>query len=81
VWGSNLKRAGVGPIELTENGEIRLRINDFVLLDGTYDLTVAISDLSETHEYDHWDRRIRFDVRQGRIRDEGLVYIKGLWEV
>jgi ABC-2 type transport system ATP-binding protein len=81
MWGSNLKRAGVGPIELTENGEIRLRINDFVLLDGTYDLTVAISDLSETHEYDHWDRRIRFDVRQGRIRDEGLVYIKGLWEV
>jgi ABC-type polysaccharide/polyol phosphate transport system ATPase subunit len=81
VWGSNLKRAGVGPVELTENGEIRLRINDFVLLDGTYDLTVAISDLSETHEYDHWDRRIRFDVRQGRIRDEGLVYIKGLWEV
>lgn len=81
IWGSNLKRTGIGPVALGESGEIRLRIDDLMLLDGTYDLTVAISDLSETHEYDHWDRRVRFDVRQGKIRDEGIMYIKGIWEV
>lgn len=81
IWGSNLKRAGIGPIALAGSGEIGLRIEDFVLLDGTYDLTVAISDLSETHEYDHWDRRVRFDVRQGKIRDEGLVFLKANWQL
>lgn len=81
IWGSNLKRAGIGPIALAESGAIGLRIEDFVLLDGTYDLTVAISDLSETNEYDHWDRRVRFDVRQGKIRDEGLVFLKANWQL
>lgn len=79
VWGSNMKRVRQDPAPLSQNGTIGLQIENLPLLDGTYDLTLAMSDMSETHEYDHWDRRVRFEVRQGRIRDEGLAYIKGTW--
>jgi ABC-2 type transport system ATP-binding protein len=79
VWGSNMKRVGQDPALLSGSGTIGLQIDHLPLLDGTYDLTLAMSDMSETHEYDHWDRRVRFEVRQGRIRDEGLAYVKGTW--
>lgn len=79
IWGSNTKRVGLAPLVLSDNGIVTLHFEQFDLLDGTYDLTIAISDLSEIHEYDHWDRRIRFEVKQGRIRDEGVAYLKGDW--
>lgn len=79
VWGSNMKRAGHPPVILRESGTIRLEIEHFDVLDGTYELTVQVSDRSETHVYDHWEKRIRFDVSQGRIRDEGVVYLQGHW--
>ena len=37
------------------------------LLEGVYDLTVALTDHTEIHPYDHWERRIRFEVRQYRV--------------
>ena len=41
------------------------------LLEGVYDLTVALTDHTEMHPYDHWERRIRFEVRQYRSYDVG----------
>lgn len=79
VWGSNMKRAGHAPVSLAKSGVIRLEISELNLLDGTYDLTVQLSDNSETHVYDHWEKRIRFEVTQGRIRDEGVAYLLGMW--
>ena len=38
-------------------------------------LTVAVTDHTEAHPYDHWERRIRFEVRQTNIYDVGSVYM------
>lgn len=79
VWGSNMKRAGNPPAQLKNSGSIRLNVAEFNLLDGTYDLTIQISDMSETQVFDHWEKRLRFDVTQGRIRDEGVAFLRGTW--
>lgn len=79
VWGSNTKRAGLGPLVLDGSETLIFDIDDVPLLDGTYDLTVAVSDMSETNEFDHWDRMVRFEVRQGRNPDEGVVVMRGTW--
>ncbi len=47
------------------------------LLEGVYDLTVALTDHTEMHPYDHWERRIRFEVRQYRRTTPGVVHIPG----
>ena len=51
------------------------------LLEGVYDLTVALSDHTEMHPYDHWERRIRFEVRQYRSYDVGVVHIPAEWTI
>ena len=79
VWGSNTKRMGFQPATLRDSGTISLTIPELPVLAGTYDLTVFLTDQHETHEYDHWDRRIRFDVVQYKTFDEGLIHIEGNW--
>jgi ABC-2 type transport system ATP-binding protein len=73
IWGTNTKRRGVlvGPVH--GPGYIDIEIDQFPLLSGTYDLTIALTDSSEVHSFDHWEKGLRFDVSQGRIFDEGLV--------
>jgi len=66
---------------LTGTGHIDLEIDSLPLLEGTYDLTIAFSDFSEIHEFDHWERRIRFDVYQHGIYDEGLVLPPAKWKL
>ena len=79
MWGSNTKRRGIVIPTLTGTGYIDLEIESLPLLEGTYDLTVALSDMSEIHEYDHWERRTRFNVNQHGIFDEGLVHPSSMW--
>jgi ABC-2 type transport system ATP-binding protein len=79
MWGSNTKRRGIVIPTLTGTGYIDLKIESLPLLEGTYDLTVALSDMSEIHEYDHWERRTRFNVYQHGIFDEGLVHPTSAW--
>ena len=79
VWGSNTKRMGFQPATLNNSGTITLNIPELPILAGTYDLTVALSDQHETYEYDHWERRVRFDVVQYNSFDEGLIQIEASW--
>ena len=79
IWGTNTRRSGVKIPEMKGIGHVDLVIDDLPLLNGTYDLTVAISDQAEVHPYDHWDKRIRFDVHQDDLHDEGLVTITSHW--
>ena len=79
MWGSNTKRRGIVIPILTGTGYIDLEIESLPLLEGTYDMTVAFSDMSEIHEYDHWERRTRFNVNQHGIFDEGLVAVNSHW--
>jgi len=79
VWGSNTKRMGFQPATLNNSGTVTLNIPDLPILSGTYDLTVALTDQHETYEYDHWERRVRFDVVQYNSFDEGLIQIQANW--
>ena len=75
VWGWNTRRAGKTIGRLDGPARVDLSIPTLPLLEGVYDLTVALSDHTEMHPYDHWERRIRFEVRQYRSYDVGVVHI------
>jgi ABC-type polysaccharide/polyol phosphate transport system ATPase subunit len=79
VWGCNTKRRNVRIEHLSNNGQVEIQIPALPLLEGTYELTVAFSDLTEVHEFDHWEKRIRFDVRQHDIFEEGLITVASNW--
>ncbi len=81
VWGANTKRRATFISRISGPGHIDVEIPALPILEGTYELTVAISDQSEIHAYDHWEKRIRFDVHQHDVFDEGLVTIESRWNV
>lgn len=81
IWGTNTKRKGVQIARLFGTGYVDLEIGKMPLLEGTYDLTVALSDLAEISPFDHWEKRVRFDVLQYDTFDEGTTYIDCIWNV
>lgn len=81
VWGTNTKRRGFSIPALTGSATVELDIERLPLLEGTYDLTVAVNDHAEVHPFDHWEKRIRFDVHQTSTFDEGLVRVDGQWSI
>ena len=81
VSGTNTKRHAVALGLVNGLGFADFRVNELPLLAGTYDLTVALSDQSEVRAYDHWDRRIRFNVVQHVTFDEGTTHINGQWHI
>jgi len=81
VWGTNTRRRAVTIPIVNGNAVIKLAIPHLPLLEGTYELTIALSDSSELHTYDHWEKKIRFDVHQHDTFDEGLVTVESTWSV
>ena len=81
IWGTNSKRRGIMIPQLSGAGFIDLTIDQLPLLGGTYDLTIALTDESEVHSFDHWEKGLRFDVNQGQNFDEGLVTIPGKFTI
>lgn len=81
VWGTNTKRKGVNISHLGGLGFVDLEIPRLSLLEGTYDLTVALSDSSEVTAYDHWEKRVRFDVHQLGTFDEGVTALDAFWTI
>ena len=79
MWGTNTKRCD-HTIEINgRTGTAKFSISEFPLLEGTFDLTVAISDRSEVFPYDHRENLLRFNVVQKGTFDEGTTRFKGLW--
>ena len=81
VWGTTSRRNGIFIESISGPGTVEIEIPYLPLLEGTYDLTVFLSDNTEVLAFDHWDRRIRFDVHQHDVFDEGLVTFQTLWNV
>ena len=81
VWGTNTKRKGTRIPRLEGKGFVDLDIPQLRLLEGTYDLTIALSDVAEVNAYDHWEKRVRFDVHQVGTFDEGVAALDGLWTI
>ncbi|CAN5505944.1 ABC transporter ATP-binding protein [soil metagenome] len=81
VWGTStrLARKTVGMVD--GPGRLDLEIDALSLLEGTYDLSVSITDPSETIEYDHWERQVRFEVRQFGTNDAGLFHMPVTWRI
>jgi len=81
VWGTSTRRSGrtIGLID--GPAAVDIQIPSLPLLEGVYDLTVAITDHTEVHPYDHWDRRLRFEVRQYKSYDTGVVSIPVEWSI
>jgi len=81
MWQSSTRRNGVSIGRIENSATINLHFPSLPLLEGTYELTLAITDQTEIQPYDWWERRIRFDVRQYGNADQGVVHIPTEWTV
>lgn len=81
IWGTNTKRKGIRIDSISGPGTVDLVVPRLALLEGTFDLTVALTDNTEIHAFDHWEKKIRFDVHQSNTYDEGLINLDGNWLV
>ena len=81
VWQSSTRRNGVSIGRIENTARITLDFPVLPLLEGTYELTLAITNQTEIQPYDWWERRIRFDVRQYVNADQGAVHIPTKWSV
>ena len=59
----------------------KVSIPSLPLLEGSYLLSVGLTDHTETIGFDQWDHRIRFDVRQYKAYDTGLVHVPVTWNI
>jgi len=81
VWGTSTRRSGKTIGLIDGPASVEVSIPSLPLLEGVYDLTVALTDHTEVHPYDHWERRVRFEVRQYRTYDSGIVSIPTEWVI
>jgi ABC-type polysaccharide/polyol phosphate transport system ATPase subunit len=81
VWGTNTRRRAFSISSIHGTTTIEFEIPVLPLLEGTYELSVALADMSEVHIYDHWERKIRFNVHQHSSFDEGIVVVDGKWRI
>lgn len=81
VWGTTTRRNGATIGMVQGAASVEVAIPSLPLLEGTYDLTAYVTDHSEHHPYDHWEGRIRFEVRQYRSFASGLVDIPAQWDL
>jgi ABC-2 type transport system ATP-binding protein len=82
VTGTNTARQGLLLGRLRPGAtEVELDIPALQLLEGTYDITVAITDHTELHQIDRWQHAFRFDEQRGAVAEEGLVSLGGRWQL
>jgi ABC-2 type transport system ATP-binding protein len=79
VWGTSTRRANRQIPLVNGQATAELVMPSMPLLEGTYDLTLAVTDWTEMHPYEHWEKRIRFEVRQHKSNDIALVDIPTEW--
>ena len=81
VWMSNSKQNNT-PIPLNVGQRtVDVLLSNLPLLDGVYELSLAIGNMSGSHEYDHWERTVKFNVHQRRTAESGIVSIHSAWTV
>ncbi|MDP9416260.1 MAG: ABC transporter ATP-binding protein [Actinomycetota bacterium] len=73
-------RETVVPDRIEGRGHVDFAMGRVPLVQGSYDLTVAIVDDSNLHTYEYRTKALRFDVGSGRPREaEGVFAIDGRW--
>ena len=79
VFGSNTKRRGLSIPTNDKTGSVEFFVDSLPILEGTFDLTVDVSDNAEVNPYDHLEKAIRFNVIQRGTFDEGVTRVGGSW--
>ena len=79
VWMSNSRQNGT-PLPITRGSHVvDVVLDDVPLLDGVYELSLAIGNLSGSQEYDHWEKMVKFNIHQKRTAETGIVSIHSSW--
>ena len=81
VFGSNTKRRGLAIPTDTKKGSVEFSVDALPILEGTFDLTIDISDNAEVNPYDHLEKAVRFNGVQAGTFDEGVTRVGGIWTV
>ena len=83
VTGPNSKEAQVWVDKVDGEGTVDMHVDRLLLLLGAYDITVACTNDSVTHTYDHVSKALRFDVRPGVPHETfgGVVSLDGRWSI
>ena len=80
VWMSNSNQNDT-PLSVSPGDfSVDVKFPELPLLDGVYELSMAIGNMSGSHEYDHWEKRVRFNVHQKRTVESGIVSIASQWQ-
>jgi ABC-type polysaccharide/polyol phosphate transport system ATPase subunit len=83
VTGPSTRDGGLVPdqIDAGSEGFVDLRIDNLLLLAGTYDISASLHNSAGTHVWDMRHRVLRFDVEFGEPREEyGFMSLGGNWE-
>jgi ABC-2 type transport system ATP-binding protein len=73
-------RETIVPDAIEGRGYVDFAMDRLPLVQGSYDVTVAIVDDANLHTYDYRTKALRFDVGSGRPREaEGVFAIDGRW--
>ncbi|MHB9032270.1 MAG: ABC transporter ATP-binding protein [Anaerolineae bacterium] len=78
MCGSNTSLAGLQIEAIEGAGQVAYRIESLPLLEGSYSITAAIHDESESQVYDYQQCYYPFKVHLGNVKERyGLLYISG----
>jgi ABC-2 type transport system ATP-binding protein len=82
VSAPSTKDASVGPEELRGSGHVDLALDRMMLLPGTYDISVALTDHAGLQHISNRHRVLRFDVDPGTPHETfgGMVSLGGEWD-
>ncbi len=82
VFGQNSKATGV-EIPLAASGVIDFTVSELPLLQGRYEVSVALHDDDATTIYDRFDRAHSFSVYHNPVwpGDAGTVHVPSVWKV
>jgi ABC-2 type transport system ATP-binding protein len=79
LWSSTSQNAQPRLRQMGEPTTLRVDIDRLPLLEGSYFLSVAVTDATGTTEFDHCRNWVRFDVHQDQLFEEGVVAISSSW--
>lgn len=80
LTGTNTKMDGVATGTFHGKGHIDFTVESLQLTPGEYELTVAISDEYQQHNFDRREREWHLPVRHGTsLAPEGLMDLRGSW--
>ena len=80
-YAANTGARGIRIGQLAETGSVVFSAPHLNLAEGSYLLSVAITDRDFRTTYDHWDRRIEFTVRQSGAYAGGVVFMNDQWNI